>query len=40
MGSGPERDHVADAIQGVYHQGMTLGQYMKGNLMIWPELIE
>lgn len=29
-----------DEIQGAYHQGMILGQYIQGNLMDPPELIE
>jgi len=27
-------------LQGACHQVMTLGQYIQGNLLVWPELIE
>jgi hypothetical protein len=29
-----------EEIQGAYHQDMILGQYIQGNLLVCPELIE
>jgi hypothetical protein len=29
-----------DEIQGAHHQGMILGQYIQGKLLVRPELIE
>jgi hypothetical protein len=29
-----------DKIQRAYHQGMILGQYIQGNALVWPELID